>query len=347
MAGPVQLDPRKSGRKGSVSPGDNAWAVVVVVATTIGVLQGPKAVVDLHELMCGSASWQGIAGRFGDCATYAEKSRTTVVINGPGAPKGPVPRATQYNQQYADFRTALMDDDKDFLVQVQSGGFRLRAEHVCDAVSHVISKWADSGRQATRVDLDFVLTFSDGPVGCKRYFKEGSWLQARENVPHDRWVLDSAMDGSLFSCSKMQAERNPYRSNYWAAHAAAIDKLLAWRPPSPEFKAGVKAYLAALSEFSAATPERLIAVCTETVSGLPNDDASVFQRIVRACSSRGYTISILQKARSTAELSKSGGSAGSLEQLTRERVPVECAVRMKEMAPTNLPLAPALTRWSR
>lgn len=66
---------RNSGSSGSrrISFGAIAWGAIVVLATIFGVLQGPKAVVDLHELMCGSSSWQGLAGRFSDCASYASK----------------------------------------------------------------------------------------------------------------------------------------------------------------------------------------------------------------------------------------------------------------------------------
>lgn len=162
MAGKAQLDPGNGGRRGGISFGALAWGLVVVLATVIGVLQGPKALVDLHELMCGSASWKGVAGRFGDCAAYAQKP-TQVVITGAGVPSGPLPKAVVYNEQLQQFETALRDGDGAFLNHLHAAGFRLKAENVCFLLNATPSfRWKVSEAR----HLESVRNFSESAVKC-------------------------------------------------------------------------------------------------------------------------------------------------------------------------------------
>lgn len=129
MAGQGQLDPRNSGRKRRVNLGAVAWTVFVVIATFIGVIQGPKAVVDLHELMCsGSTSWRQFAGRFGDCAAYAQ-SKSAPQIDVAGGLLKLLPPSAQ--RKVARDRIAASFSSPAEQDKLYAEGIRIGAEEAC------------------------------------------------------------------------------------------------------------------------------------------------------------------------------------------------------------------------
>lgn len=234
---PERPRPRQPENRGI---GAAAWGGLVVLATVFGVLQGPKALADLHELTCGWPAWQGIAGAFGDCASYAAKPTTTVVVTTSTLPKGPVPRAVIYQEQLKQFHIAFRDNDEVFLKHLYDAGFRIDAGVVCSALPR---READPGSAMKAVKT--LLTFSKGEVDC----------DAGKGIGGDVLILRDVMSSHFRGCWGEDSTK------YWSGTVAAIDQWIAIKGRSGALVESARANLNLIERAKAASRDDYIRAC--------------------------------------------------------------------------------------
>jgi len=250
------------GRTGGVEPegkrssgfGRLAWGAALVLSTILGVLAGPKILRDQHELMCGwSSGWQSFAGTFGDCGSYAEKSRTTVVINGPVVPQGPVPKKVLYDQNVNQFRLAFWDRDEKFLSHLHQTGFRLEGDEVCSQLDRVMREAkfdADSAGKAT----DVLARFADGEVRCE---------YGNTKVSGEAYLLKRGIRRNIEGCWSASTSEN------WTRTIAMIDRWVAAKGKSKDLAGEALNNLQLLKRAATVPRDDFVNACM-TVFGTPS-----------------------------------------------------------------------------
>lgn len=232
MAGRDEQEHGRGGGNNRFGYGAAAWGAVGVLATILAILQGPKAIVDLHELMCGSSSFQGVAERFADCAAGAAKPAPTAV---PGAPPSQA-KAERYEVNYRRFWQSAQDGDRAELDSIYAEGWRIKPEEAC-----YLLRFGPPGPGKKRITaiVDDVLRFSSGKIAC-----DGKDVAT-----------------SLFDL--LIAEKRCFRDvdTSSTSDIAVIDRV-ASAQPSQSFQDAAARLLKALDTAAAATRDQLVEVCT-------------------------------------------------------------------------------------
>jgi len=221
------------------------FLLVTGVPTAIAWLQG-------HEMACrGSPGWQRFAGWFGDCGSYAENSRTTVVINGPVVPQGPVPRKVLYDQNLNQFRLALWDKDEKFLNHLHQTGFRLERDEVCSQLDGVLR------------EVNFDAVAAGKATGTLARFADNGKVRCEDGLPSksysvDVYVLKRVIEDSRRRCSSSK------NVEQWPKIVAIIDNWISANGKSAELSEEARKYLQALKRAGSAPREDFIKACMVT-----------------------------------------------------------------------------------